>query len=1674
MVHPQIQKPPSSEMATMTTDMVTMQQGVIEETTKDEDNDESTSQIHESEDNETSSQHACVSNNSDNAGEVDILNHVRTLNDEVNIQEKVSELQSHVPAAALLSTEEVCETQGMTTSSSEVVSSSGPVPTVPGLIRSVPVVSQYGPVVIHPVQQLNPSPRTVTVPAQVFQPVVSLHSITHSAASLQQSQLMNNAPFNTNIIQQPQILTSSHSFHPVQQIRPGQPLNSITQHQSNFGNIQFVIPTGQFFVPVQAPNPSSVMQTNTTPVLQTFVTNAPHSVQNPKPSKRTVKKILPKGNEVPSKKRRTKLEESQVQTASTSIPSTVAMSGISSIYDSSLLIDTKSGPGGTTINASPAIVATECKDSDNKISKTSCTKMDTGIDNTTEADSSFSDGNDDLQKGDSSDELMDEDEELKNEMELYRKLKEERKKKEREEMEMKRKIVEKMKLAKAKKQTSVKLGCNDQKKTEETGAINLDKETVLSPTSTENYLTKEKSSSSPVNNMVENSGDSSNEMKKIDVIAEQKVPQASSHTETFASKSLESTSSDTPKDIHVEQEDHPPVYESSNAEFENLGLDLRLDQHSLKIAKTENGRMEDAANPAYSFMASIPYSASTSCTHLNISLRTDVSCSTQQCQGRGINSKTLNISQDNNLNTGSVSQTASFNQRASESSNNISPYEVKNNREQCMKYKVEGNTECTASVNVLSGSVCSTDTANDSWNLKSGHVLTGVDIEQRPYSPPILTPRPIFGLLNSRILPGSEVPEDFGNPISKSSINTTSPSLDITPISDTDKPKVDETGKVHTDLNTTKTDIVSWESADTIKVIDSHNTNIEAETTCDAIITEINLSETNNADVSNANDNETGIVNNSDVTKPRASDENRASMDSNRTDIIRTNFDMTRTSDEDSKMVDMTSASPVSTTAFNMTETTNINRTIDHMTITDDTEEADIDVNRTQLDASNSMSLANKYMTKDSDINRIMNINRDYETNLVDVEESLVSDKKEASDATVVETTEDIKTSYSSANTESKPSLNLCAEMSAAHLDLSTKPNSGTTVKASLNNSLSANLTNSTFSVPCCMSPSMTLNDPVLVESSAVVLPKGHDTVCSTSSSTTGSIMSVGVLTASNSQLNTETIPGSGVIDTTASVTSNSVMHSGSNSSATSNKKFALDTCTTSTYLHVTDDYTKAMDYSSKSLSSINSDVANTGLSPESLSNYKCLNLTRRKPCSDISTSASVIYTNTSTASVTAAYSSYRRLSLSSKEIDSSGYRKVEVYCEIPLAHTKPKLEKIPKGAKPLPAHNNNQIISLKSIIKKMNRTIYQVPSQIQQSGPYFKKALQYNWSPSPKDTYRSKMARRETPLPLRAHNQKPFGIAGKLIVPAGRFIRNASRSGGTKGLAYGHTKAPSTPTDGKPGIDFQQSVSPEDRPECTSYDKRSNQSPGRPILPPVRAHVQLDGNADTVTVTNIQKPSVFLGYAKIPATKAVTSTPNVVDLTGEDKNMFNRDVDLDEAEKQIQQELSKAIAKRQKLDGGPDEVFDQSKALEPGEIKNGNKPSSVTYNEEWEEAAFRKHKRRVRSRSFSFQMNRPVLPTGAYYQPMHNDQNSKHGPPNITLGSQVQQDQPRPYLDIEMGNLRHVLRSSHEDVQAQIQSSGQRHNQVENRVPPLMRMRDARMPPTYNHPGQQEPIVIR
>ena len=1849
----------------MATDIARVPAEVTGEIPKEDEDEEESLQTNVIQNNETSTENVSDLSAIENGPEVEINTSVRILNEMTEVTGKVSELQSTVPAATLVSTEEVCETH-VNVTAAKVSPSSVSVPAIQKFTRPVPAVSQQRPVIVHPVQQVNSTPRNVR--AQMIQPVVTVHSVTSTAAELLQRQRVQaRSRFMPTI---PQRLPTSQTFQPMPHTRHAQPIGAGSQTQSHFGNIQLVIPAGQLLVPLQSP---AVMQANALPILHTYGTHTSQARQNSKPRKSRT--IRPKSDEIPSKKQKIDKQEAELQTPSDSLSDNGRE--LSEVVNTSVIVSTDENK----LTAK------------NETSNLSSDSFSSDYTKKKDKDGSLSEESGETKQDDSSDELMDVDDDFLK----YKKLKEERKRKEREEMEMWKKIMEKKKLAKAKKQVALKPESKTQEQREDSGEkpesktqkqrkdigdLKSDTAAVSPSGGLKEKVDEETSLHNEINEGIDSLlGKKSNkecpdEDKTVEVIAEWNVPMSGILTET-SYKSLKKENSETENqfplitdleeigvtnvvglDLSVKQQtsrseqSFSPMMKIWNAghvnsnivqpktdaqEAKSIDMSVSVasqiqnnDLGSIKTPEKQNIIIESENLPSNqgnlikAAGTSIPVTEDITKSSLNqiapqIQKNGSGSIKTPEKQDIVIESEIL-PSDQGNLAKAAGTFIPITKDITKSSSNQVEP-QIQYNDSRSIKtpkkqdIMIESDQSCLAKsretsipstkdntlssikqsgshnatpVSLSSHSVVDTPlSVGYSMNfVQSKNLVTDIELEQRPYSPPLLKPRPISWLermseaastletdskhiattnttsayrlaKSPSYIPVEKHPmrrsSSYGSvysPTSKQSaltITTPVPTktlkrlYTVSPKPDyykefTASPILDNVKKVNRTSGTTATDFIKDLPAKTSDK-DMHNVNnmtqrsIEMVDTkdcdpmtvntlrnpgsCDDLIrtcdlgnnetTEMSGSSKMNRPISNRNIfrdmSRTNEATDKYITNQKCETNDSSVLDQSGvndvtqenavpTSLNDTNNERSDTAVEDSRSVATSSDRAVVNVTINSNKIENIGTEM----ISIKASEVNTTNNEDKLSAVDGDIIAVQRITDGETNSTGVDLTTRHNEKQLDIDmterqaESLISDKivdiednnaksdvlqtplKEmamtvSSEAENMATeTEKMATisvvdfaaypSSSVAVNVSSSSINAPGEVPAAELlDLSTKRGVNTAIPS-----------------PRCSSvpstPSL-VSSTLCTDSSLSVLSRGNDTTCSSSYSTTGVLMSVmmsvGVQEknmrprSASSALGADTTELSGngnserIPKTKSMVLPKSV--SESVSKAPTNEPGILQA----------DGYTTPIDYSMKPLPTIKIEDDDT--------NCKTLNLMQRSPCS--SNSSFHIYTTSSSSSVNISPSGFSTLSKALQDRLNNGKR---ISHDIPVAHSaRPKPDKVPKGAKAQPAHNSCDVTSMKPLIKMMNRTMCQVPVQIKQSCPYFKKTLQYNWSPSPKDTYKSKLARRETPIPPLAHNQKPFGIAGTLITPAGRFIRKRSRSVELKGMPYCPSNAPSH-NSGK-----QQLGSPMlgGHYSSTSYPQMHHHSPNKgPILPPIRAHIHLEGTVDTVTLTNIQKPGAVTqtGLPRL-SPRDYSKKCDVVDLTIESREMVQgdsqfiqrdsqlgqRDVShLDDAEKQIQQELSEAVAKRQKMESGlAGSSIQQKTTVESGGMINngGNDHDSVDYSQGGEDNVARRRKR-ARSHSFSFQMNRPVLPTGAYYQPMQPGQGrqglQKVGPPNVTMNhnyNPTPQEQPRAFLDVETNSLRSVLQATPEDIQAHLR---QRQSEPDARVPPLLRLRDA------------------
>ena len=1518
MVHPQVQKPPPNETVTQNIEADAVEEQILQQETKDEEEkDDNNSHINRF--HETNSEDPSDSSNKQNSQEVEI-NSVNGLSDVADVHNKVGDRQNALQNTTLMPAGDLCETEVVPCSSpTKTAPTSGPVPTISGYVRTVPVVTQYQPVLVRPVQQLNSVPR-MTVSAQVIQPVMPVHS-NSGTNGLPTPQLMTSAHFNANIMSQSQNLGTSPPFHQVQPIRHTNPINPVNQ-QTTFGNIQVLIPAGQIFVPVHTP--SSAL-----PVMQHLGNNPPRMV-NTKAIRRPSKKLLPKLNEVPSKKRKITPEEVNLQDTTVSVSEDLHVSKhLQETFHNTSAVATTPGADKT--------LSEKCE--------VTCEKSGSSVhemDNKRESDDTLSDGSEAVKKEDSSDELLEEDEELKIEMEEYRKLKEERKKKEKEEMEMKKKIVEKMKLAKTKKHlTGTKSEIIPQLNSEMSSDLKTENKVDLAlkepdfASNKEQIISRNYSLASDNQKKHENNKELlANETESLEVIAEWNVP-TSTVTPVATCETEEKLPGNKKCDYLNEEKNSCSsakhvmlAFESSESKVTGIGLDLRVEQQPLSLRTVASEKFSSTLNSSTYISSEVSAAKSAANTFVETIVNTTVSPRICVAESKNLIIDAVKCGQNTiYANTSSAITSAEIGENKSITSD----WNIKKSREQVVNAKPFTTEIISSNVSncIPAAPRCSnaeSECYSNDTLIRQSKILPANEIEQRPYSPPILTPRTITFQLSR--------PSDFEDIMDFEENITHEGKTNISAIESEMEQKNDDASFEECALDLKKETI-----DDNLKTSES-GSKVNGELSKSANTPSSGMSTDIKCDAKCEIKTFTELCHNSIVSA-----------------ICNTSSDLP----DDNTEIDLTLKS------YSLTPVESLPK------------------------PQNSVSLS--------------------------VDSSVITSKEN-----------DFVCTTSS-------STSGCAMPSGGMDIVSSNSSSAYVSEIPSNVSHVICAVSSSLDVPVLSSR---VNNSVSVERSSSV-----DNVMTSTSDT------------NVKQSLTTSYPMPDVNSSGVNCVPVTAANSGSEISSNSNSVSQVIDLTTK----LRDLSTSVIDYSFKTLVPVCSGDINKDKLPDSLPHYISQNVTKR-PCQD--DSSSHIYVSTSTAPVSVAYSGYTKFTSALQRRLSCDQGKGGIFYEIPIAHIKPKLEKISKGSKPPPAHNDNQIISMKALIKKMNRAYCSVPSQIQQSCPHFRKSLQYNWSPSPKDTFRAKMARRETPIPPPAHIQKPFSIAGKLIVPAGRFIRKRTRSGEFRGLPYGMAKAPCTPpTDYRSSQRIQQSPSIAQTCVPVCHQKTENNSPVQAILPPIRAHIHLDGTADTVTITNVQKPSAFLEDPKPLVTHLNCEKPHVVDLTcddvlsEQDKGVFQRDLQTDDAEKQIQQELNNAVAKRQKLDSSSDEQVTVPSDFGEARPNADGEPKDVTSNLESDDEIVKKrvYKKRARPQVTGFQVNHPVLPSGIYYRPMH------YGPPNVVPsynpGQQDQHQRPNS--------------GDAEPAQVQMHMSNQRQTQAENRVPPLLRLRGSRRPQPYVYPNQQQ-----
>lgn len=257
---------------------------------------------------------------------------------------------------------------------------------------------------------------------------------------------------------------------------------------------------------------------------------------------------------------------------------------------------------------------------------------------------------------------------------------------------------------------------------------------------------------------------------------------------------------------------------------------------------------------------------------------------------------------------------------------------------------------------------------------------------------------------------------------------------------------------------------------------------------------------------------------------------------------------------------------------------------------------------------------------------------------------------------------------------------------------------------------------------------------------------------------------------------------------------------------------------------------------------------------------------------------------------------------------------------EIRPAHYRSPPRKSSKLMKPEKAHK--QKVNTKEIIDMMDRSVCHVPLQILQSSPYFKKDKKVlPYSKSKENQSNNKDSGKEFSMDTiqPAHNQKPFGIAGQLIVQNKRKRKTSITNERSLLPSLMFNSLPNTPSPCAPKVSRALSASEEKcgrRSAPHTLERQLSQPAGENVPPsPVRAHMK-------PSFTPTDHKVGLTSYMHPPSYENVQTSDcrnEIIDLTMEVQSSVRlvslKRADNCDTEKKIQLELSEALSKRQRID---------------------------------------------------------------------------------------------------------------------------------------------------------------
>ncbi|XP_052797419.1 uncharacterized protein LOC128229674 isoform X2 [Mya arenaria] len=277
-----------------------------------------------------------------------------------------------------------------------------------------------------------------------------------------------------------------------------------------------------------------------------------------------------------------------------------------------------------------------------------------------------------------------------------------------------------------------------------------------------------------------------------------------------------------------------------------------------------------------------------------------------------------------------------------------------------------------------------------------------------------------------------------------------------------------------------------------------------------------------------------------------------------------------------------------------------------------------------------------------------------------------------------------------------------------------------------------------------------------------------------------------------------------------------------------------------------------------------------------------------------------------------------QRLSGRKRSSEVMSHTKDQRTREIPEAHCplSPPRNR-PKNAKAEPAHI--QVTDTRKLLKCLNKcSKCSVPPAIEQSCPLIRRKRECFLSP--KEILQPNPKKWEQRQPKPAHSQRPFGIAGQLIVQTVKQTRKRtlSRDVQTSPNSYSLPNTPTSldhstsrrTTSASAELDSSYVVEQISPPYSGSHsDVNTSNSHREFVHSPIRAHRDFN---EQLTRTGVLRPPGYVPSSNLPHMHQTNNSGgyNLSTKSQTDKNESSCDM-----EKAVQQELTVALAKRQKMD---------------------------------------------------------------------------------------------------------------------------------------------------------------